>query len=108
MEQSLSTTSRKRPKKKLVGGFDNYCCVRGFKSAFYDQNREKTNISLFTIFKVGLSPSKKQFFTCFDQFSLKLMKNAFYFILKAFFLLKISKFLSWIFGHVEKTAWLER
>ena len=37
---------------------------------------------------------------------LKTMKNAFYFILKAFFLLKIFKFLSCYYGHVEKTAWL--
>ena len=35
------------------------------------------------------------------------MKNAFYFILKALFILKIFKFLSWIFGHIEKTAWIE-
>ena len=69
MEKSLSTTSRKRPKKKLGGGFGNYCCVRGFKSALYDKNRDKTNIPLFTMFKVGLSPSKKQFFTCFNECS---------------------------------------
>ena len=36
------------------------------------------------------------------------MKNAFYFILIALFILKILKFLSWVFGHVEKTPWLER
>ena len=36
------------------------------------------------------------------------MKNALYFILKALFVLKIFKFLSWLFGHVGKTAWLER
>ena len=34
-------------------------------------------------------------------------KNAFYFILKAPFVLQIFKFLSWVFGHVEKSAWLE-
>ena len=28
-------------------------------------------------------------------------------ILKALFVLKMFKFLSWVFGHVEKTAWLE-
>ena len=39
---------------------------------------------------------------------LKVMKNALYFILKAVFVLKIFKFLSWISGHVEKTAGLER
>ena len=32
----------------------------------------------------------------------KNMKNAFYFTAKAIFVLKILKFLSWIFGHVEK------
>ena len=35
------------------------------------------------------------------------MKNAFYFILKALFVLKIFKFLSQLFGHAEKTTWLE-
>ena len=38
---------------------------------------------------------------------LKLKKKAFYFISKTFFVLKISKFASWVFGHVEKTTWLE-
>ena len=28
--------------------------------------------------------------------------------LKAFFILKVFKFLSWLFGHLEKTAWLEK
>ena len=39
--------------------------------------------------------------------SMKALKNTFYFIWKALFFLKIFKFLSWFFGHVEKTAWLE-
>ena len=38
----------------------------------------------------------------------KMMKNAFYSPLKALFVLKIFKFLSRLFGHVEKTARLER
>ena len=33
---------------------------------------------------------------------LKMMKNAFYFMSKALFVLKILKFLSWLFGHVAK------
>ena len=33
---------------------------------------------------------------------LKTMKNAFYFTLKALFVWKMFKFLSWLFGHVEK------
>ena len=32
----------------------------------------------------------------------KMMENAFYFTLKALFILKIFKFLSWLFDHVEK------
>ena len=62
----------------------------------------------FSIFKVELSPSKKIFFVCFKESPLKMMKNTFYFTLKALFVLKIFTFLSWIFGHVEKMAWLER
>ena len=37
-----------------------------------------------------------------------MMKNAYHVTLKALFVLKIFKFLSWIFDQVEKTAWLER
>ena len=44
--------------------------------------------------KVALSPSKKKCVISFIESPLKLMKNAFYFILKALFVLKISKFLS--------------
>ena len=40
--------------------------------------------------------------------TLKMMKNVFYFNLKALFVLKIFKFLPQPFGHVDKTAWLER
>ena len=57
--------------------------------------------------KVGLSPSKKKII-CFNDSRSKMKKNAFYFILKALFVLKIFGFLSWLSGHVEKTAWLER
>ena len=50
---------------------------------------------------------KQFFFIYFNDSPSKIMKNAFYFILKALFVLKIFKFLSWDFGHVEKTVWLE-
>ena len=51
---------------------------------------------------------KKIYFICFNDSPSKVMKNAFYFILKALFVFKILKLLSWLFEHVEKTAWLER
>ena len=35
-------------------------------------------------------------------------KKIFYFILKALFVLKIFKFLSWLFGHLGIATWLER
>ena len=50
--------------------------------------------------KVGLSASKKNLFFCFIENLLKMMKNAFYFILKALFVLNIFKFLSRLFGRV--------
>ena len=42
--------------------------------------------------KVGLSPSKKNCFIYFNESPLEIVKNAFYFILKALFVLKIFKF----------------
>ena len=53
-------------------------------------------------FKGGLSPSKKVNFTCFNGSTLKVMKSAFYFMLKAIFVLDIFTFLSSLFGYVEK------
>ena len=41
----------------------------------------------------------KKCFICFSPF---------HFILKALFILRIFKFLDWIFGYLEKTTWLER
>ena len=60
--------------------------------------------------KAGLSPTqkKKDWVTRLIDRTLKMMKNAFYFILEALFVLKIFKFLSRLFGHLEKTARLGR
>ena len=50
--------------------------------------------------------SKKDCAICLIENPLKMVKNAFHAILKAFSVLKMFKFLSRLFGHVEKTAWL--
>ena len=51
----------------------------------------------------------KRFFLLVSMIALqKWWKMHFFFILKALFVLKIFKFLSWLFRHVEKTTWLER
>ena len=66
-------------------------------------------MSVIQTLNVGLSPFKNICVVCFIESHLKVMKNAFFFTLKAFFVAKIFKFLSWVFGHViEKAAWLER
>ena len=54
---------------------------------FREKVKEETN-------KGGPSTSKKITVICFNEKPLKIMKNAFHFILKAFFVLKIFKFLS--------------
>ena len=52
--------------------------------------------------KVELSVYKKVAFICFNKNALKMMENAFYFMLKALLVLEIFTFLSWIFSYVEK------
>ena len=47
---------------------------------------------------------KKVPFTCSRESPLKMMTNAFYLILEALFVLKISKFLSGLYGNIEKTS----
>ena len=62
---------------------------------------------LTTLLKVLISDSnfgRKIIFIRFNESPLKTMENAFYFILKALFVLEIFKFLSSVFGHVEEMA----
>ena len=61
---------------------------------------------LYHIILKGALEGLRQFFI--TESPLKMMKNAFYFTLKALFVLKVFKFLSLLFGHVEKTVRLER
>ena len=50
----------------------------------------------------------KNLFIDFNDCPSKIIENASYFILKAPFVLKTFKFLSWLFVDVEKTDWLEK
>ena len=57
--------------------------------------------------KVGLSPSKKMFYLRqWKTFTND--EKCFLFMLKVFFFLKISKFLSWLFGDVEKNGLIRK
>ena len=58
----------------------------------------------FMFLKSDSQVPKSFLFICFNDSLSKKMKNAFYFILKTFSILKIfNKFSSWLFGHVKKT-----
>ena len=64
---------------------------------------------LYTLFEASSASSRtltfqKKFFICFNDSLSKMIKNAFCFILKVIFVLKILKFLSSLFVHVEKTV----
>ena len=48
---------------------------------------------------------KKKSSICFNESPLKMVKNAFYFISKALFMFQ---FLSWLFGRIERMAWLKQ
>ena len=62
--------------------------------------RKKKVLSHTTMFFKGALSGLKQVFP--TENSLKIMKNGFCFTLKAFFVLKIFKFLSCLFGHLVK------
>ena len=50
--------------------------------------------------KSGFYLSKMLF--CFNESPLKVMENAFYFMLKGLFVFEIFRFLSWLLGYVKK------
>ena len=78
--------------------------VIAFRAKRFEINSHNLLNPLFCYFKVGLSVSKRISIVCLIESPLKMMKNAFYFILKVLFVLKIFKILSRLFGRVEKTA----
>ena len=73
-----------------------------FKSSIADNTNNSgiANVKIVLTLKY-LNPdshlAKKTFFICFDDIPSKIMKNAFQFILKTFFVLKIFKLLSGVF-----------
>ena len=81
-----------------LASFRLFCYSEGIHS----QKRPHLHICIqaCVFIKFGLSPSKKMDVSCSIENPLIMMKNAFYFILKSLFVLKIFKFLSRLFGHV--------
>ena len=70
------------------------CLLKNEKCTLKVKQSEGYNRSLSPCIKVGLSPSEKDCFIFFDESPLKMMKDVFYFTLKALFVLKIFKLLS--------------
>ena len=60
------------------------------------------DVDKYEYLKVGLSPSKQNSFYLLQWNPIKSDEKCFIFILKALLVLKIFKFLSWLFGHAEK------
>ena len=67
-----------------------------------DWNFFKNLLRHWFILKWDSHLPKMKCFICFNGSLWKMMKSAFYFILKALLVLKIFKFLFWLSGHVEK------
>ena len=66
-------------------------------------------LAFLDLLKVGLSPSKKIYIFNFNGKPFKNDEECFLFHLKSSFCSQaLFTFLSWLFGHVEKMAWLER
>ena len=85
-----------------------------YKTTFWTYS---TFVRLFGLFGFNLwtystlksdSHLPKKYIYLFQWWPFKNDEKCFYFILKALFILKILNFMSWRFGHLEKTAWLER
>ena len=84
------------------------CYVAGYSlrvSQTIDLKNRKTRTYFSGLKSDPYFPKKKKRFICFNESPSKMKKNAFYFILKALFVLKIFQILSQPFGHVEK--WLD-
>ena len=86
----------------------NLTSTAPFAALFLWLNGWLQQILCVILLKIRLSPITKKCFIGFNEISLKMIKNAFYFILKALFVLKVFKFLSWLFGHIEKITWLKK
>ena len=105
LQISLHCTWKNCYRCRSLGNFDQiYEPLNTIESVTYFNVDLVSNVLGFP--KVG--PSRKICFICLSERPLKMTKNTFYFILKPLFVLKIFICWSWIFGYVEKKAWLER
>ena len=100
----LKTSSRRLGDKKMgiSASHKSKWCV-STKSIFHKFISDESKANPKSL-KLDSDLPKKFLFISFNESTLKIIKNIFYFILKALFVLKIFRFLSWHFGHIEETA----
>ena len=111
----LSYWKTKHQRTPIINLFhSDFCFIHFFLISFFGAN-SCTSLGRMKLLYLHLFPlktdshlAKKICIICFTESLLRMMENAFHFISKALFVLKIFKFLSWQFGHVRKNAWLER
>ena len=77
IRSSYTSWSTRAISLKLCVGFSIFDSVSFLLNVIFLLNKKHTLFDL----KVGLSPSKKVCFICFNKRLLKIMKNTFYFIL---------------------------
>ena len=83
--------------------WSNKMCA-DFKYWHQNSTWPQKEIWLWKLKLKSYSHLSKNSFICFNESPLQMMKNDFCVTLKAFLVLKIFDFLSWIFGHAGKTA----
>ena len=90
----------------MISNVKKQCILlHGFDATFFcNKHKGYRHTKSANCLQVGFSPSKIICVFYLIESPLKMMKNAFYFVLKAPFVLMIFKFLPLLFGHVGKTA----
>ena len=80
-------------------------CPKNHVFAKHKKNNDLTCLKKDTLVYLKSDPylPKNICVICINESPSKMMKNAFYFILKALLVLKIFMFLSRLFGHLGKT-----
>ena len=94
---------RREFENDLFSHLSFYCSIKRLKTTpYHPQTNDPTehmNQTILLMLKGTLSGLRRFLAT---ESLLKTVRNAFYFTLKALFVLQIFKILSWLFGHVTK------
>ena len=78
------------------------------EKTLYFKSRYASVLYYQVFLKEVLSPCSKKYIYLLQWKPIKHDEKCFLFNIKALFVLVIFKLFSWLFGHIEKTGWLER